>query len=316
MRGLVQCAGVGNPTTSRADPAGRQPEALDRIPVKRYLKGRSGRVKKNPPLLGAHFLSEESTAVSTNTLCPSRVLLTLLLVAMALCASSGFALAYEPPQQEPPAREVPPEVKVLPEAKRLSPESEVWIDTVGKRVIVAGKVCFREGPLEMFACLAGTKEHESIVAVYSRAYIIHAALLAVGAEQGTPVQFLPEYRPAEGQEIEVTVHWTDEQGQRRQARGQEWIRDMRTKRELAHPWVFGGSGIWKDENSGATHYMAEDGDFICVSNFPSAMLDLPIESSQANDALVYEAYTDRIPPLETEVTLILTPKPSKKPAEK
>ncbi|MEX0978835.1 MAG: YdjY domain-containing protein, partial [Pirellulales bacterium] len=58
-------------------------------------------------------------------------------------------------------------------------------------------------------------------------------------------------------------------------------------------------------------YLAESGDFICVSNFPSAMLDLPVKSSQANESLLYEAFTDRIPPVGTRVRLVLTPKAKK-----
>jgi hypothetical protein len=41
------------------------------------------------------------------------------------------------------------------------------------------------------------------------------------------------------------------------------------------------------------------------------MLDLPIESSQANEELMFSAFTDRIPPLGTRVRLVLTPKATK-----
>jgi hypothetical protein len=48
------------------------------------------------------------------------------------------------------------------------------------------------------------------------------------------------------------------------------------------------------------------------------MLDLPIESSQSNEALLFRAFTERIPPLGTPVTLLLTPKleKAKKPEQK
>jgi hypothetical protein len=38
------------------------------------------------------------------------------------------------------------------------------------------------------------------------------------------------------------------------------------------------------------------------------MLDLPVESSQANQNLMFGAFTDHIPPLGTKVRLILTPR--------
>ena len=53
--------------------------------------------------------------------------------------------------------------------------------------------------------------------------------------------------------------------------------------------------------------MAEAGDFICVSNFTTATLDVPIESSQSNEGLLFEANTDRIPELGTPVRLVLKP---------
>src|SRR5690606_33238231 len=73
------------------------------------------------------------------------------------------------------------------------------------------------------------------------------------------------------------------------------------------PWVFAGSGFWLDEETGKQHYQAESGDVICVSNFSSAMLDVPAESTNANAGLFFEAFTERIPPLGTPVRLVLTP---------
>jgi hypothetical protein len=54
-------------------------------------------------------------------------------------------------------------------------------------------------------------------------------------------------------------------------------------------------------------YAANDGDVICVANFESAMMDLPIASSADNDALDFEAFTERIPPEGTSVVVILEP---------
>jgi len=48
---------------------------------------------------------------------------------------------------------------------------------------------------------------------------------------------------------------------------------------------------------------------ICVSNFPTALLDLPLQSSQANEELLFEAFAGRVPPRDTEVDLILSAVP-------
>jgi hypothetical protein len=125
------------------------------------------------------------------------------------------------------------------------------------------------------------------------------------------VQFNPEYVPARGTEIEVTVRWKNAEGEVQTARAQDWIQNTETNKAMTEHWVFGGSGFWV-EPTGEKMYQAESGDFICVANFGTAMLDVPVESSQANNMLMYRAFTERIPPLETPVTLILAPKPSVK----
>jgi hypothetical protein len=160
----------------------------------------------------------------------------------------------------------------------------------------------------MFACLKGTKEHESIISVDAKAYIIHAGLLAVGAKQGTPVEFQPQYKPATGTTIDITCIWTDEAGKVRHQKAHDWIQNVETKKPLELDWVFAGSRMYKDEDTGQEFYQAEGGELICVSNFPSAMLDLPVESSQANNALLFQAFTDKIPPKGTKVRLVLTPR--------
>ena len=77
-----------------------------------------------------------------------------------------------------------------PNATAIS-KNHVWIDAKKKRVILDGYVAMTDGPLEMFACPEGTKEHESIIGTLARAKEVHAALLAVSTMRGTPVEFLP-----------------------------------------------------------------------------------------------------------------------------
>jgi hypothetical protein len=72
-------------------------------------------------------------------------------------------------------------------------------------------------------------------------------------------------------------------------------------------WVFAGSGFYTDSKTGEKFYQAEEGNLICVANFPSATLDLAVPSTAANDDLLYEAYTERIPPVGTAVTIELVP---------
>jgi hypothetical protein len=194
------------------------------------------------------------------------------------------------------------------ELVRLSKTNEVWFDNKRKAVVVDGQVCLREGQLEMFACPKGTKEHESIVSLNCTAEEVHAGLLAAGAKPGKPVSFDPDYKPATGQTIDVYVLWKDEDGKKHQVRAQEWIKDVKKEREMTYDWVFAGSGFWKDEETGKEQYKANGGDLVCVSNFPTAMLDLPIHSTDANDELMFVAYKEHIPPRSTAVRVVFIPR--------
>ena len=115
------------------------------------------------------------------------------------------------------------------------PDYDVWIDPTNKRVVVNGTICLREGQLEMFSCPKGTKEHEAIVAADTKAYAVHAALLAIGAQPGSPAQFDPVYKPAAGQEIEITVVWTDSKGNVHRDRAQDWILNAKTGKDARYP---------------------------------------------------------------------------------
>ncbi len=213
--------------------------------------------------------------------------------------------------------ESPPAPRKLPEpknAQRLSPNYPVWVDPKEKVVIVDGQIALREGMLEMFACTRNTKEHESIVSANTKAYLVHAGLLSLGAEPGHPVQYRPVYKPPAGNEIEVLVRWIDEKGKEHSARAQDWVKDIRTGKAMAYPFVFAGSGFVVDSETGKRHYLAEGGDFVCVSNFGTAMLDIPVKSSQSNEELEFEAFTERIPPLGAPVRLVFKPKLKKQGA--
>jgi hypothetical protein len=204
-----------------------------------------------------------------------------------------------------------PDAAAPAELVKLSETNDVWLDKKRNAVVVDGQVCLRAGQLEMFACPKGTKEHESVVSLNCLAQEVHAGLLAVGAAAGSPVRYDPEYKPATGQIVDVYVLWRDEAGAKQQVRAQQWVRDFKTKQVLRHDWVFAGSGFWKNEATGQEHYKANGGDLICVSNFPTAMLDLPIKSSDENESLMYEASTEQIPAKGTKVRVVLIPRDAK-----
>lgn len=196
-----------------------------------------------------------------------------------------------------------------PNAKSLSKTGRLWIDKKRERVYIDGYVAMTRGPLEMFACPVGTKEHESIVAVLAKSRDVHAALLAIDATPGTPVRFRPEFLPPTGQVIRVWVCWYDSSDQFHAVDGREWIEDLQTENAMTAQWVFAGSGFWQDPEDKREYYQADSGDMICVSNFSSAMLDIAMSSSADADSLRFVPFEKKIPARETPVRLVLVPVP-------
>ncbi|MEC8475496.1 MAG: YdjY domain-containing protein [Planctomycetota bacterium] len=199
-----------------------------------------------------------------------------------------------------------------PEAKAIS-QRNLWVDLKNKRVYLDGYVTMREGPLEMFACPIGSKEHESIIATLARPSEVHAALLAVGSRSGTPVQFLPDFVPPTGQRIRVWICFNNLAGKFEVHDAKSWVKNTKTKATLEIDWVFSGSGFWRDPNDGREYYRADGGDMICVSNFSTAMMDLPIASSAEANSLQYSPNTPKIPERGTAIRMVLVPIPIDSP---
>jgi hypothetical protein len=190
---------------------------------------------------------------------------------------------------------------------RLHPVYPVWIDKKNKEVILIGSVCRANYPLEFFATYPD-RGYESVVVIYAKPSIVHTALLALGAKPGKPVQYDPKYIPPSGTEVAIDVSWMDQNGKRQKARAQDWIRDIKTRKQLDVNWVFAGSLFWEDKSTGEKSYLADRGDFISVLNLPTALLDVPIASASAIESRLFEGFTERLPAPGTPVTLILKPK--------
>jgi len=117
-----------------------------------------------------------------------------------------------------------------PECKKVVEDGRIWIHRDEQAVIVDGYVCQKNAPLEMFACPIGTKEHESVVAVFAKSRFVHASLLAVGGVPGKPVAFEPKFTPASGTTVRVYALWHNDKGETQATLAQNWIRQSGTKK--------------------------------------------------------------------------------------
>ena len=261
-------------------------------------------------------------------------------------------------------------VEEIKDTTPLNPESTVLLDVAGGRVILRTDVACRDCLLEMLLVPEGNREHETILRIRSKAYVIHTGLLALGLEPGKPAQFSPEFVAASGPEIDIEAVWVDDKGEVQRKPVQHWIRrnihryysaplsgpppglklpysNLRWDRfnseilwygpmsdaerdDLLSKWdkeeyqqvirkfhkdsqsipmtakfVFVGSSMYKDEETGEEYYQAEGGHVICTSNFGDALLDVKEESSAADGSQSYEGWTEHIPPKGTPVLLML-----------
>jgi hypothetical protein len=204
----------------------------------------------------------------------------------------------------------------------LVPKAAIaWVERdprIGRRAVVEGRIAARQGYLEHFLSIfeAG-KDHESIVSASFDAQSLHVALLALGLKPGRPAQFFNEdrvedFKPATGDPVAVQVEYLRD-GQWVRHPAQEWVASAETKKPMTADWVFAGSFFGEyegDDGKPVKFFAANSGRVICLTNFGSALLDVPFRSLDASpeEGLDFIANADKIPPRGTRVRVVLEPK--------
>lgn len=212
-------------------------------------------------------------------------------------------------------RETDEPAKPEPERKKAEIKKNIFLETQGdkRRVLVNSVVCNRKTMLEQLLTKKGQKEHEAILSADIDARDLHAVLMVAGAEPGSTVVFQPKFKAPTGTTIKIFLEY-EKDGKKVRVKAQEWIRNLKTKKDLHTDWVFAGSHLIPDpfDKTKPPAYAANFGDVICISNFDSALLDVPFDSSKDNDDLAFETNTERIPAEKTPVLVILEPVIAKK----
>jgi hypothetical protein len=196
-----------------------------------------------------------------------------------------------------------------PDLTRLSPTEEIWVDFAQKKVVVGGRVALSSGPIELFACPIGTKEHESIVALRASARLVQAGLLAIGLEPdhanaqtpGSPLITTEK----KGTPLHILVRFQDEHHRWQSCRAEEWIKNTETKAATGERWLFAGTAFAENTETGELVPVGDTANLICVANFPASVITLTGNSPHENSLLLYEAFEGRIPPIGTSVEVIL-----------
>lgn len=179
------------------------------------------------PIMVIPHLPNSSLPDRTDHLADRRAFLSTLTV----LGSSAFLIgglagaADDKNAPDKPASKNQPAGSKSHEPVPLNKQGTVLLDADGKRLLLKTKVCLREGVLELFCCLKQTKEHESILAIESEAFVIHTGLLALGAKPGSPVQFQPEYSAPKGTRVRIFCQWTDKEGKPHREPAEKWVRN-------------------------------------------------------------------------------------------
>jgi hypothetical protein len=245
---------------------------------------------------------------------PARAVLPALAVMLAL--STGPASAQPPaaapsPSPAPPARanppltpgapartqtSAPPVLEKLPDGRfRLG---NLVLDKQEGSITCPGKVNMQEGLIEVFACTARGKLHESALQIDVDPLHLETALLALGLEYGRALKEQGEARRPEGDPVTAWVRWgKGESAQKWRAEDLVWnVHEAKPMRHVE--WVFSGSQVINGS------FMAQvEGQIITTYHDPFSILDNPLEDGA--DDTVYEVYKDRMPPPGTPVELIL-----------
>jgi hypothetical protein len=141
---------------------------------------------------------------------------------------------------------------------------------------------------------------------------MHAGLLMLGLTPGKPARWSGEdeaarFLPPAGPALKIVLSWRDKDGQLKQAHAGTWLKGAPGKNlATIKEWIFVGSEILPNGR-----YWAElDGEVISVTNFASAVIDVPFRSSNSNEMRELYANTEAIPPLGTKVEVTIAAMPS------
>lgn len=211
-----------------------------------------------PPALSAACFQPDSIPPATPTAPPA--------------ATPAERPAGTPPTPEPAPREAlpePPLIRIDREAHLVELTGVVPIDVNAK----ADAVVY----LEVIACTPDTKEHEALVMTRAKASDVHAALLALGIEPGTPGEWSWDdgklaSKPPTGPGLSVTIAYTGADGREIEVPASDWVTVESSKQSLTQSagssggFVFAGSKFVPTKQ-GERYKADADGTLIGLTTF-------------------------------------------------
>jgi hypothetical protein len=167
--------------------------------------------------------------------------------------------------------------------------------------------------LEQFVCKRHTKDHESLVVTDAVPSQIHAALLLLGLEPGSPVTWaspdgIPIARPASGPALRVEFLVGEGGARPAPIDPRDWTVEKGGERRFPEgEWVFAGSAIAGEPE--ALFYEADAaGTIVGLASFGTEVVawGAPISHEEVEGELQWIAALEAMPPAETPVVVRIT----------
>jgi len=201
--------------------------------------------------------------------------------------------------------EKPPQVEKITE--NVYRVGAVTVDIQARTVTCKGVINMDQGAIEYLAVAPGGKTHESLLRIDVRPLHLQVALLMLDLEPKNVLKYQGDPTTPQGPPIEIKVRWRDLKGAEQEARAEELMVDMPSKRPIpANRWVFTGSRVIKE---GFEADLAKS--LVAVYHDPAAILDNPLPGGVTNSYIIN---TKRVPKHGTAVDVILKALPPVPPS--
>lgn len=190
---------------------------------------------------------------------------------------------------------------------------DVTLDKKTREIRFPALVNMREGFLEFLIVHEHGAVHESLfrthvspthinVALKLLSYKPSRELYRIPTEKGTPSDEFYEVPDETKSAARLSIHVEFEKdGEKKQFPASDWVRHETTAKAMppSH-WVYGGSGFYKG------NFIPEgNGQIAAIYITDTALINYPGDDNTNDD--VWTIMTERVPDLETKVTLVLAP---------
>jgi len=183
------------------------------------------------------------------------------------------------------------------------------VDFKSKTLVLPSEVCLRQGPVELFACAEGGKDHESVLRVRCRPELVNLNLTLFGLKKG------PSRPPAgtpPGDRVIVLCEWTLD-GKTTTARAEDLIWNAALNRPMDRVgWTYVGSRFVPEHDvetgkpTGRTIFEAVYGRTLLATFLDrAALFETPLP--EGVDDSVFMVNEKTVPPRGTPVRLIIRP---------